>query len=634
MPLLGFLLCSAAMAGFFPAMAEAPAGEACPPECACTARRTHISCTNASLPGLPARLPGLTSQLRLRSQRLPEVAANAFLSLPALISLYLDGNDISSLAPGAFSGLGRLEYLHLNNNSIEELQVGVFENITSLGFLHLQNNLLTNIVPGVFTSLMKLNVLDLSNNRLSRVADVTFKSLPALRWLFLSNNQISGISSRAFAGNRDLRKLHLDNNRLTAVPLRALRALRKLEVLQISSNNISSLNSVIFKFLVELYMDDLFLDQDPSSAFTRFRKLEILSMRNNRLATLSDSKSFRTVKQFGLSGNAWRCDCQLLWLQAWLLKHGAADQREVTCRSPSPHSGKLLVNIQAEFLTCPPYGFEVTATPWQRDKNKTSTPRGLPSTQGTVQAFSPNAGSAQTTVRANTGEKALPVNPDPCLSNRIKEVRVSEVSTNTLLVNWDIQKDMGDDYEVRYTTAAQEQSLHMMGGVREVELSQLNAGARYQICVIPESNTIHLCHRPASNQCSEAHTTGSAEAVQSEDKKGQHAVVGGITLMVVLAIIGAVIAAFKLRPRRIVFQRHYDEDASTYVEHFEIDQSKMDFDQINSAFEDITDDSSGHVSHVVQSPTVVNVCTVDCYTAPEAEPGVSLTRTSFSNNIL
>lgn len=638
MPLLGFLLCWATLVCFFATAVESPENDQCPQGCKCFAHRLHVSCTNISLADIPAQLPNFTSELRLSSERLPEIAPNAFLNLCALTTLYLNNNNISRLAPGAFNGLAQLVYLHLNDNGIEELQVGVFENVTKLVYLHLENNLLANIVPGVFSSLIKLNVLNLSNNRLTSVSEGIFKGLPALRWLFLSNNQIKAISSRAFAGNRALRKLYLDNNQLTAVPLRTL---KRLELLEISSNNISSLNAVIFnrklKVLIQLYMDNMFLDRDPSWALSKFRQLEILSMRNNRLSTLSHNKSFKSVKQFGLSGNAWKCDCQLLWLRAWLLKHGVTDQREVTCSSPSIHSGKLLVNIQTEFLTCPPYGFEVTATPWQRDSNKGSTPRGLPSTQGTAQATSPNASSKQPTMRANTAEKALPVYPDPCLSNRIKEVTVDEVSTNSLLVNWDVRKDVGDEYEVRYSTAAKVQILDMIGGVREVELSQLKAGTRYKICVIPKSNSMHLCHRPSSNQCLEAHTAGlpgSAEAVQSGDKNGQYAIVGGITLMVVLVVISAVIAAVKLKSRRILFQRHYDEDESTFIEHFEIDPSKMDFDQINSAFEDTIDDSNVHVSHVVQSPKVENVCTVDCYTAPAAELGAAVKCTSFSNDIL
>ncbi|XP_051899115.1 chondroadherin-like protein isoform X2 [Pristis pectinata] len=634
MPFLRFLVCSVALVQYFTLTAETSVNIQCPKGCSCSAYRQHISCTNISLADIPTQLPEITSQLRLSSEHLPEIPANAFLSLSGLTILYLNNNNISRLKPGAFNGLNQLEFLHLNNNSIEELEVGAFENVTTLAFLHLENNLLTDIVPGVFSSLTKLNVLDLRNNRLTTVADLTFKSLSALRWLLLSNNQITTISSKAFAGNRVLRKLCLNNNNLTTVPLRALRALRRLEILQLSNNNMSSLKSIIFepklKFLSELYLDNTFLDEDPAQALSRLRKLEILSMRNNRLVTLSYTKSFKSVKWFGLSGNAWRCDCQLIWLRAWLLKQTEADQREVMCSSPSPHSGKLLVNVQPQFLTCPPYSFEVATTPSLTAKNKTSTPRGPPPPpQGTAQALPPKVSSKQTIMKVNTIEKALPMNLDPCLSNQIKQVTVSEVTTTTLLVNWDVLKDMGDDYEVRYSTVTQVQRLRMIGGVREVELSQLNAGTVYKICVIPQSNIINKCHQPASNQCSEAHTSGNTESVQSKN-----ALVGGITVMVILLITIALIAAFKLKSRHTGFQRHYDEDASTYIEHFEKDQSKVDFDHINSAFEEVTDDSNVHFSHLAQSPKVEDMCTLDCYIAPEAEFGATLKCTSLSNDAL
>ncbi|XP_072127819.1 leucine-rich repeat transmembrane protein FLRT1-like [Mobula birostris] len=595
----------------------------CPDGCICSARSLHVGCTNISLADVPTRLADTTTQLRLSSEHLPEIPADIFINLSRLVILYLNDNNISRLAPGAFNGLGELQYLHLNNNSIEELEVGVFENVTALEFLHLENNLLTDIVPGVFSSLVNLNVLDLSNNRLTTVLNFTFKSLSALRWLLLSNNRITTISSKAFSGNRVLRKLCLDNNNLTSVPFRGL---KRLEILQLSNNNMSSLKSIIFeaklKFLSQLYLDNALLDEDPAQALSKLRKLEILSVRNNRLVTLSNTRSFKSVRQFRLSGNTWRCDCKLIWLRAWLLKQREADQREVMCSSPSPHAGKLLVNVQPQLLTCPPYSFEVTTIPPLTAKNKTYISSGPP-LQGTDQAPPPKLSSKQITTRANTMERANSVNPDLCLSHRIKEVTISDVTSSSLLVNWDILKDMGDEYEVRYSTATQVQSLHMIGGVREVELNQLSPGTVYKICVIPQSVNINECHQPASNQCSEAHTSGSTG---NTDKS---TLVGGVTVIVILLITVALIAAFKLKSRHAGFQRHYDDDASTCIEHIETEESKVDFDHINSAFEEVTDDNNGYFSHLAQSPKVQDVYTVDCYVAPEAKFGPSL-----SNDIL
>ncbi|XP_072890157.1 leucine-rich repeat transmembrane protein FLRT1-like isoform X2 [Hemitrygon akajei] len=623
MPSLRFLLYSAVLAQCFTLTVVTSVNAQCPEGCRCSARSLHVRCTNISLADIPAQLDDTTTQLRLSSEHLPEIPANIFTNLPHLTILYLNSNNISRLAPGAFNGLGELQYLHLNNNSIENIEVGVFENVTALEFLYLENNLLTDIEPGVFSSLVNLNVLDLSNNRLTTVLNLTFKSLSALRWLLLSNNRITTIESKAFSSNRVLRKLCLDNNKLTSVPFRGL---KKLEILELSNNNMSSLKSIIFeaklKFLSQLYLDNALLDEDPAQALSKLRKLEILSMRNNRLETLSNTRSFKSVKQFRLSGNTWRCDCKLSWLRAWLLKQREADQREVICSSPSPHAGKLLVNVQPQFLTCLPYSFEVTTVPSLTAENKTLIPRGPP-LQGTDQAWPSKLSSKQIITRANTTEKAKSVNPDLCLSQLIKEVTISDVTSSSLLVNWDILKNMGDDYEVRYSTATQMQSLRMIGGVREVELNQLSAGTVYKICVIPQSKNINDCHWPASNQCSEAHTLGST------GNRDNNTLVGGVTVIVILLITIALIAAFKLKSRHAGFQRHYDDDASTCIEHIETEESKVDIDHINSAFEEVTDDNNGYFSHLAQSPKIECVHTLECYIAPEAKLGPSL-----SNDIL
>uniref|UniRef100_UPI00398ED10E chondroadherin-like isoform X1 n=2 Tax=Pristiophorus japonicus TaxID=55135 RepID=UPI00398ED10E len=615
MALFGMLLCSATLAlcraltvGPTAPSADAP----CPGGCTCHANTWHVGCTNVSLSGVPGELPRLTTELKLSAGSLPAIPANAFLGLPALTTLHLSGNGVSRVGPGAFNGLSRLQFLHLDNNGIEALEVGVFDNVSALTFLHLENNLIANITPGVFSNLRKLNALYLNNNRLTVLVDGTFKGLSALRWLFLSNNGITAIASKAFTGNRALKKLYLDGNKLTAVPSSAARSIRRLDVLQLSNNNISRLTAATFgqklRYLTKLYLDDTSLDAAPPEAFSRFRRLEVLSLKDNRLATLSASRSFWFIKHFGLSGNAWRCDCGLIWLRDWLLKQSATDQSEVICSSPRAQAGKLLLNVQLQDLTCPPDNLDVSAAPSITAKNHSSTPRRPPSSRATAQAAPPNASGNRPTPGANTGVKqALPATPDPCLSKRIQEVTASEVSASSLLVNWSVREDLGDEYEVWYSTGADAQSLRVIGGVQEVELSQLWAGSLYTVCVVPQSSNINRCLRPTANQCTEAHTLGlpgNTEPVQSGDRKGQYALGVGIAVTMVLLVIAALIVAVKLRSRRTGFQRHYDEDMSAYVEHFEIDQSKMDFDQVNRAYENIIDEGNMYFHHIDQGSKV------------------------------
>ncbi|XP_078093730.1 uncharacterized protein LOC144509175 [Mustelus asterias] len=595
MPFFGILLCTMTLMQHFTLAVNSAAlsmDVQCSNGCTCQLYH-HVSCANISLGDFPSQLPAATTQLQFSSSLLPVIPAGAFLNLSHLTTLYLSSNGIEQVRPGAFNGLSQLQFLHLNNNSIGALETGVFDDVTAVTFLYLDNNLIANLTPDVFSSLGKLNVIDLHNNRLTALLDQTFRKLPALRWLFLSNNHISAISPRAFRGNRVLRELYLDGNQLTTVPSYAIRSLRRLNILQLSNNAISRLSSNAFsqklKFLQEVYLDNTLLEEVSPWAFPRLRALKVLSMRGNRLVTLSFSSAFQSIEQFGLSGNAWRCDCGLIWLRDWLLKQNMTGQSEVWCSTPSVHRGKPLVKVQTQYLTCPSDNLNTSTTSSVTTKDHSSAP------QSTAHATPPNANGRGATPRANTFENPTPTNADPCLSERITEVIVSEITTSSLLVNWNILEDLGDEYELWYSTGGERQSLRMIGGVREVELGELQVGAGYRICVVPQSSLISKCTGPSDNQCTVAQTLGlpsNSEPVQSEGKKGQYALGAGITVMVILLIIIALIVVFKLRSSRTGFQRHYDEDACTYIENFEIDQSKMDFDNLDSAYDNAIDEGN------------------------------------------
>ncbi|XP_048064674.1 platelet glycoprotein Ib beta chain [Megalobrama amblycephala] len=52
-----------------------------------------------------------------------------------------------------------------------------------------------------------------------------------------------------------------------------------------------------------------------------------------------------------LHGNPWSCDCGILYLRGWLLKHGNdASILNVTCSSPAHLRGRLVVNLAEQEL--------------------------------------------------------------------------------------------------------------------------------------------------------------------------------------------------------------------------------------------------------------------------------------------
>ncbi|XP_060705264.1 chondroadherin-like [Hemiscyllium ocellatum] len=568
-----FLLCSVTPWVYFTLTVESVVPSApnqCPQGCTCI-HYHHASCVNFSLSDLPIELPKATVRLTLNSGQMPVIPRDSFLNNFNLKALQLRNSNIQQISPGAFKGLSKLRTLHVVGNNIETLQTSSFGNITGLRLLSLQHNLIANIMPGAFSSLRRVISLDLSYNNLAVLMDQTFIGLRALLWLHLGNNRIAVISSKAFEDNRSLRLLSLESNRLTAVPTKAMDSFSRLSSLSLSDNIIPRLSSGTFgpglRYLESLHLDNTSLAEISSGAFSMFRNLKVLSMRSNRLVTLSFSKDFESIRWLRLGGNPWKCDCGLRWLRDMLLRQNAKDQ--VKCISPSAQTGKLLVKVELQYLTCP-YNLYASTTSSPTAMNHSAT------RQVTAHA-TPNVSSSWTT------PKATPMNPDPCLSNRITEVIPSEVTTNSLLVNWNVPEVLGDDYEIWYSTGMKMQSLRMIGGVREVELTELEAGAFYKICVVPLSSFINKCIQPTANQCTVVQTLGllsSPETIQSGDK-GHYIMGTGISITIILFIIIASIIAFKLKSRNTGFQRHYDED---------VQQSKIDFDQINSGYENISDE--------------------------------------------
>ncbi|XP_072444636.1 uncharacterized protein [Chiloscyllium punctatum] len=581
-----FLLCSVTPWVYFTLTVESVVPSTptqCPQGCTCI-HYHHVTCVNFSL---PIELPKTTLILMLNSGQMPVIPGDSFLNNSSLISLQLRNSNIQQISPDAFKGLSKLWTLHVVGNNIKRLPTASFGNITDLRLLYLQHNLIANIMPGAFSSLRNLTTLDLSYNNLVVLTDQTFRGLRALLWLHLGNNRIAVISLKAFEDNRSLRFLNLNSNRLTAVPTKAMHSFSRLSSLSLSNNIIPRLSSGTFgpglRYLQSLHLDNTSLAEISSGTFSMFRNLKALSMRNNRLVTLSFSKAFESIRWFKLGGNPWKCDCGLRWLRDRLLRQNAKDQ--VKCISPSGQSGKLLVKVELQYLICPynPYA-STTSSPTAMNHSATR--------QVTAHA-TPNA-SSWTTPKANTVKNTTPMNPDPCLSNRITEVIPSEVTTSSLLVNWNVPEVLGDEYEIWYSTGTKMQSLRMIGGVREVELTELDTGAFYKICVVPLSSFINKCTQPTANQCTVVQTLGllsSPETIQSADK-GQYIMGTGISITIILLIIIASIIAFKLKSRNTGFQRHYDEDASKYAHFQNVQQSKIDFDQLNSGYENISDEDT------------------------------------------
>ncbi|XP_050792004.1 leucine-rich repeat-containing protein let-4-like [Gopherus flavomarginatus] len=397
------------------AIAQLPGNAQCPVNCSCFFSQWFVRCSNASLSSLPPGIPNATVELDLQHNQFSTLSAGFFPELAEISIIYLGSSGIHQVEPGAFQGVKNLYHLHLDNNLLEQVPEGVFENLTNLIFLHLEHNQIAHLLPGIsgwigqapsttksqlteqpalpaprlfssnpcpsrrspevptllrgwgpelpptgpacrgFSSLKQLSVLDLSNNLLLELSDQALHGLPRLRQLYLSANHITNVSSKALPGS--LRALSLDENQLTSVPA-AIRTSPMLSTLQLSGNPIRKLTSLSFgrrlRSLRQLFLDGLALEQITNLAFTRLRWLELLSLRNNSLESLPPLSSLKSLSTLYLTGNKWRCDCNLIWLRTWQKKVLRKERSPVECSSPEVLQGQLLVDIETSQNNLPP----------------------------------------------------------------------------------------------------------------------------------------------------------------------------------------------------------------------------------------------------------------------------------------
>ncbi|XP_074865967.1 uncharacterized protein LOC142021256 [Carettochelys insculpta] len=597
------------------AVTQLPGNAQCPVNCSCFFSQWFVQCANASLVSRPLGIPSATVELDLQHNQFSTLSAGFFPELPEVSTISLGSCGIRQVEPGAFIGVKNLFHLHLENNLLEQLPEGIFENLTNLIFLHLEHNQIANLLPGTFSSLKQLSVLDLSNNLLLELSDQALQGLPLLRRLYLSGNRISNMSSKALPGN--LRALRLDWNQLVSVPA-AVRASPMLATLQLSGNPIRKLTSLSFgrrlRSLSQLYLDSLALEQVTALAFTRLRRLELLSLRNNSLESLPSLSSLKSLSRLYLTGNRWRCDCSLIWLRTWQKRVLRKERSPVMCSSPQALQGRLLVNLELQKLTCPPYGMDSTTLSLPENTNTpmaTAPSRDKPLARISTTAATTTSAALITTrssASSTTFHHHVLERWDPCLADHISRVSIRTKGATSLVVSWSFSGDH-DQFEVRYTAGRDEQVLRVMGRLAEVTLHDLRPGTEYRVCVIPQNENLLECQIPGTGQCSAEHTASlpsSAQPVHNQLGHSHSAVGIGVAAALLTLVALALVVTYRLRTRPIQFQRYYDEDGSL-PHRRSSNRAKLPMHSVDQDMED--EHRQSHMTAASHCPEKVN-CTV------------------------
>ncbi|KAB0386992.1 hypothetical protein FD755_001948 [Muntiacus reevesi] len=335
---------------------EAGAAGPCPRTCVCVPESRHSSCEGRGLQAVPHGFPNDTQLLDLRRNRFPVVPRAAFPGLGRLVSLHLQHCGLTELEAGALAGLDSLLYLYLSDNRLSGLSAAALEGAPRLGYLYLERNRFVRVPGAALLALPSLFSLHLQDNALDHLAPGDLAGGRALRWLYLSGNRLARVSPGALGPARELEKLHLDRNQLDEVPTEALEGLAALVELQLSGNPLGALRDGAFRpvghSLQHLFLNSSGLEQISPGAFSGLGpRLRSLHLQKNQLQTLPALPSLSELELIDLSGNPFRCDCQLLPLHRWLaglnLRVGA------TCATPPSARGQRVKAAAAVFEACP-----------------------------------------------------------------------------------------------------------------------------------------------------------------------------------------------------------------------------------------------------------------------------------------
>lgn len=160
----------------------------CPEKCRCHLASGSVDCSHRALAEIPPDLPPQTRTLHLQNNRIHQLPASAFRSVPQLTTLNLGNNSLSTLAPGAFHGLQHLQVLNLTQNSLHSLESRLFRSLPRLRELDVSANHISHLATSLGERWENLTVLAVQRNQLQRLDRALLESMPSMKLLFLKDN--------------------------------------------------------------------------------------------------------------------------------------------------------------------------------------------------------------------------------------------------------------------------------------------------------------------------------------------------------------------------------------------------------------------------------------------------------------
>ena len=306
-------------------------------------------------------------------------------TLPSLLYLDVNGNELDYLPNKSFWWVPNLKRLLARNNKIELMDAQAFAGLHYLTSLDLTGNRLFAVIPEWFRDLGHLVDLNLSKNNIHVLREESFRLLVSLRSLDLSYNQLQHVYDSAFKGLHSLTTITLQGNSIKTFPLISLQFVPTLRLINLNHNPIPSLqqNTVAnlnVSTLLLSHMDVLtFIDRH---AFVNLTSLTRLELTNNRILNYIDPEAFHNLPELKslflhsnnlsvieedmfvhlasletvtLNRNSLFCDCNLWWLIDEMNDHRKnltlPDSDSLACDAPSVMKGTKLSDIDSSGMT-------------------------------------------------------------------------------------------------------------------------------------------------------------------------------------------------------------------------------------------------------------------------------------------
>lgn len=154
--------------------------------------------------------------LDLRSNSIRGPLTNALLpKLPALQTLNMDKNLLTSVQNGALEKFTQLRTLSMRHNQIDVLQDHAFRGLGMLQVLDLAHNGIVAMSGASLQHLPKLEILDLTHNFLRALTADMIAPLPGINELRLDGNDITLIAESALHKVNHIHSLSLHDNPLS-----------------------------------------------------------------------------------------------------------------------------------------------------------------------------------------------------------------------------------------------------------------------------------------------------------------------------------------------------------------------------------------------------------------------------------